>query len=424
MSTVKRPAAGGNLTLPAALAFAAISLPLSALGLSVGVQLPPYFASQLGVSLAVVGGAFGIVRLLDIWLDPIIGLGMDRTRTRFGRYRVWMVAGAPLLIAAVYMLYNAPKGATQVYLIIWLLAMYLGQSIMGLSHSAWAAVLAKSYEQRSRIFGVLTAVGVIGSLTALAIPILLGQAGNTTLNPIQAVGWFVIALIPIALLVTLVPTPETINRDDGEHFKLSDYAKLFSRGNVVRILAADLFVTLGPGWMAALYMFFFTNSRGFTQTGKIRISGGSAGGELMGAVINSDPGLWGAVVAHVPFVDVLATMLDPTLPLTPGEWPEWGNPIEDQAAFELIRSYSPYDQVKPQAYPPLLVTAGLNDPRVTYWEPAKWVARLRELKTDQNELLLKTNMGAGHGGKSGRFESLKETAEEYAFILWQLGVTE
>ena len=163
--------------------------------------------------------------------------------------------------------------------------------------------------------------------------------------------------------------------------------------------------------------------RGFTQPGKISISGGSAGGELMGAVINSDPGLWGAVVAHVPFVDVLATMLDPTLPLTPGEWPEWGNPIEDKAAFELIRSYSPYDQVKAQAYPPLLVTAGLNDPRVTYWEPAKWVARLRELKIDQNELLLKTNMGAGHGGKSGRFESLKETAEEFAFILWQLGVT-
>lgn len=164
--------------------------------------------------------------------------------------------------------------------------------------------------------------------------------------------------------------------------------------------------------------------RGFTQAGRISISGGSAGGELMGAVINSDPDLWGAVVAHVPFVDVLATMLDPSLPLTPGEWPEWGNPIEDKVAFELIRSYSPYDQIRAQAYPPLLVTAGLNDPRVTYWEPAKWVARLRELKTDQNELLLKTNMGAGHGGKSGRFESLKETAEEFAFILWQLGIAE
>jgi oligopeptidase B len=163
-------------------------------------------------------------------------------------------------------------------------------------------------------------------------------------------------------------------------------------------------------------------ARGLTEAGRVSISGGSAGGELMGAVINSDPALWGAVVAHVPFVDVLATMLDPTLPLTPGEWPEWGNPIEDAAAFETIRRYSPYDNVRAQAYPPLLVTAGLNDPRVTYWEPAKWVARLRELKTDANELLLKTNMGAGHGGKSGRFESLQETAEEFAFILWQLGL--
>lgn len=162
--------------------------------------------------------------------------------------------------------------------------------------------------------------------------------------------------------------------------------------------------------------------RGHTQAGKISISGGSAGGGLVGAVLNSDPQLWGAAVAHVPFVDVLATMLDASLPLTPGEWPEWGNPIEDAEAFELIQSYSPYDQVKRQAYPPLLVTAGLNDPRVTYWEPAKWVAKLRELKTDDNELLLKTNMGAGHGGKSGRFESLRETAEEFAFILWQLGV--
>ncbi|ROT97010.1 S9 family peptidase [Altererythrobacter sp. FM1] len=161
--------------------------------------------------------------------------------------------------------------------------------------------------------------------------------------------------------------------------------------------------------------------RGYTEAGRISISGGSAGGELMGAVVNSDPDLWGAVVAHVPFVDVLNTMLDASLPLTPGEWPEWGNPIEDRAAFELIAGYSPYDNVRAQDYPPMMVTAGLNDPRVTYWEPAKWVARLRELKTDDNVLIFKTNMGAGHGGKSGRFESLHETAEEFAFILWQLG---
>ncbi|MFZ2995427.1 S9 family peptidase [Sphingobium sp.] len=161
---------------------------------------------------------------------------------------------------------------------------------------------------------------------------------------------------------------------------------------------------------------------GYTSAGKIGISGGSAGGELMGAVVNSDPALWGAVVAHVPFVDVLNTMLDDSLPLTPGEWPEWGNPIEDKAAFETILGYDPYSNVKAQSYPPMMVTAGLNDPRVTYWEPAKWVAKLRATKTDDNLLLLKTNMGAGHGGKSGRFESLHESAEEFAFLLWQLGV--
>jgi oligopeptidase B len=160
----------------------------------------------------------------------------------------------------------------------------------------------------------------------------------------------------------------------------------------------------------------------WTAAGRIAIAGGSAGGELMGAVVNSDPELWGAVVADVPFVDVLNTMLDAELPLTPGEWPEWGNPIEDAAAFTLIRSYSPYDNVTAQGYPPLFISGGLNDPRVTYWEPAKWAAKLRATKTDDNILLLKTNMGAGHGGKSGRFESLREVAEEHAFVLWQLGI--
>ena len=165
-------------------------------------------------------------------------------------------------------------------------------------------------------------------------------------------------------------------------------------------------------------------AQGYGSEGRVAISGGSAGGQVMGAVVNQAPELWGAVAAHVPFVDVLNTILDDTLPLTPIEWPEWGNPIEDEAAFGYIRSYSPYDQLKARDYPPMLVTAGLNDPRVTYWEPAKYVAKLRKLKTDDNVVLLKTNMGAGHGGKSGRYDSLYETAEEYTFFLVNMGQLE
>ena len=163
---------------------------------------------------------------------------------------------------------------------------------------------------------------------------------------------------------------------------------------------------------------------GYTREGRISASGGSAGGTLMGVIANQRPELFGAIVADVPFVDVLNTMLDDSLPLTPGEWPEWGNPIESKQAFAYILSYSPYDQVVAQDYPPMLVTAGLNDPRVTYWEPAKWVAKLRELKTDDNPLLFKVNMGAGHGGKSGRYEYWREIAQQYAFILWQQGLAD
>ena len=159
---------------------------------------------------------------------------------------------------------------------------------------------------------------------------------------------------------------------------------------------------------------------GYAKAGKVSAQGGSAGGELMGAIVNQAPELYGAVVADVPFVDVLNTMLDDTLPLTPGEWTEWGNPITDKAAFELIRGYSPYDNVRSQDYPPMLITGGLNDPRVTYWEPAKWAARLRDMKTDDNLLLLKINMGAGHGGKSGRWNALTELAEAFAFVLTQM----
>ncbi|MGB2073649.1 MAG: prolyl oligopeptidase family serine peptidase, partial [Henriciella sp.] len=165
----------------------------------------------------------------------------------------------------------------------------------------------------------------------------------------------------------------------------------------------------------------FLIDNNYTSTGQIVGMGGSAGGMLMGAVVNQAPDLFAGIVAAVPFVDVLNTMSDTTLPLTPPEWPEWGNPITSPEDYDYILSYSPYDQVREQSYPPMLITGGLTDPRVTYWEPAKWTAQLRHEAPMAGPYFLKINMGAGHGGASGRFEGLRETALEYAFALAAVG---
>lgn len=157
-------------------------------------------------------------------------------------------------------------------------------------------------------------------------------------------------------------------------------------------------------------------ARGYTSAGRIVSYGGSAGGLLVGASLNLDPDLFAGAIAAVPFVDVLNTMSDESLPLTPPEWPEWGNPLENAHAYDYIRSYSPYDNIQPLRYPPVLATAGLTDPRVTYWEPAKWIARLRA-DAQGGPFLLYVNMDAGHAGASGRFDRLAETAREYAFAL-------
>jgi oligopeptidase B len=161
--------------------------------------------------------------------------------------------------------------------------------------------------------------------------------------------------------------------------------------------------------------------RGYGAADKVFAYGGSAGGLLMGAVINQAPELYRGVIAAVPFVDVVTTMLDESIPLTTGEFDEWGNP-KDKAEYQYMLSYSPYDQVTTQAYPSMLVTTGLHDSQVQYWEPAKWVAKLREKKTDDNMLLLYTDMGAGHGGASGRFEQHRETALKWAFLMKLAGI--
>jgi oligopeptidase B len=160
----------------------------------------------------------------------------------------------------------------------------------------------------------------------------------------------------------------------------------------------------------------------YTTPGRLAIQGGSAGGLLMGAVTNLRPDLFHAVVANVPFVDVINTMLDASLPLTVTEFEEWGNPrIREQ--YEYIRQYSPYDNLAAKAYPAMLVTTSFNDSQVMYWEPSKYVARLRALKTDDRPLVLAINMGAGHGGASGRYDRLREIARDWSFVLWQLGIT-
>jgi len=162
-------------------------------------------------------------------------------------------------------------------------------------------------------------------------------------------------------------------------------------------------------------------AHGYGTAGRIAAYGGSAGGMLMGAIANLRPDLWRAVIAAVPFVDVLNTMSDTSLPLTPPEWPEWGDPIHDPEAYDVIAGYSPYDNVGPRPYPAILATGGLSDPRVTYWEPQKWVAKLRANTTGEAPILLKINMEAGHGGASGRFDFLKEIALDYAFAVWAMG---
>jgi oligopeptidase B len=161
----------------------------------------------------------------------------------------------------------------------------------------------------------------------------------------------------------------------------------------------------------------------YTAADRLVIQGGSAGGLLVGAVSNMRPDLFKAVIAQVPFVDVMNTMLDASLPLTTGEYIEWGNPNEKEAFDYMIR-YSPYDNVKAQNYPNMLILTSLNDSQVPYWEGAKFAAKIREMKTGNNTILLKTNMGAGHGGASGRYDALKETAFNYAYALSQVGITE
>lgn len=256
-----------RLGLPTILGFSLSNLPLGALAVAVAVYLPPYFASHLGVSLAVVGSAWAIVRLLDIGVDPVLGLIMDRTRTRIGRYRFWMIIGAPVLMLAVYALFQASPGIGAGYLVVWLLVFYLGTSILGLGHSAWGANLSTTYDERSRLFGVVAALGVIGAVVVLLIPIGANALNRTTAQTVPDMGWFIFWLIPLSMVWMVFRTPERIAPETGmPHFRLRDYISLLVKPDLLRLFLAQMALTLGPGWMSALYVFFFTDSRGYTGT--------------------------------------------------------------------------------------------------------------------------------------------------------------
>jgi GPH family glycoside/pentoside/hexuronide:cation symporter len=254
-----------SLARPGALLFATASMPLAAVTTAIAIYLPRHFASHVGISLAAVGSAFAIVRLLDIWVDLLLGLAMDRTTTPLGRYRAWMLGGVPILLLAVYMLFINPTALSTAGLITWLLVLYLGTSILSLGQSAWAATLVSSYHDRSRLFGLLASLGIVGSLSVFLAPVVLAALGRGDAEAVSTMGWMVIIATPLIVGLVAGATPERIRpRLEARRFRMRDYWDLVSRPTMLRILAADFCLALGPGWLSATVLFFLIDARGYS----------------------------------------------------------------------------------------------------------------------------------------------------------------
>lgn len=271
MTAASAPTGDASLSFGRTLAFSATSLPIAAVVLAITVHMPAYFAASIGVPLVAVAAAFATCRTIDIPIEPALGILMDRTRTRWGRYRVWTVIGAPLLMGGLFMLLSANAGVGLGYLIAWLMVMYLGISILLLSHAAWGATLAKTYNDRARIFGIMGGAGVIGALGVLAIPIAMENAGYSDAEGVRAMIWYIILLAPITVGIVVWRTPETIAPEPhGQKFRARDYLELITHPSMARILLADLCLVLGPGWMAAMFLFFNRDVMQFT-TGQANV---------------------------------------------------------------------------------------------------------------------------------------------------------
>ena len=264
MSANRSPPAK-KLSLAAMVPFAAPNISLGAMGIIVFVSLPNYFSGHLGVSMTVIGLVWMLVRLLDVPVDLFLALAMDRTRTVLGRYRLWLILGVPILMLALYKLFMAPRGFDGVYLFVWLAVMYLGNSIVSLAHQAWAAGLAGQYHERSRLFGVINAVGVVGVMSAMAVLIGGPSFHLTNAQSVQDAGWFIIIAVPFGVALAALTTREKIVPDSAAGLApLRDYLEVFANPNLLRLFVLSIALTLGPGWMAAIYLFFFEASRGFT----------------------------------------------------------------------------------------------------------------------------------------------------------------
>jgi Na+/melibiose symporter-like transporter len=266
------------------LTFTIANLPIVAQGIALLIFLPRYFASHLHVSLVVIGTAFAVVRLIDIGVDPLLGLLMDRTKTRLGRYRVWLLSGIPILLLAIWRLYFAPDGIGMAYLIVWLLVLYLATSILTLAYAAWAANLATGYHERSRLYGIAQPVGVIAGMTILFLPALSKSLGGGDVQGVQAMGIFIMVIAPIAIGFAAWRTPERVTPQvAGPALQVKDYLALVTRPSVLRLVFAAMCLTLGPGWQGALYLFFANEILGFS----IPAAAGLVGASLIGGAVGA-----------------------------------------------------------------------------------------------------------------------------------------
>ncbi len=261
---VSEAAATTKLPLRIALPFSVPTIPISALGLAVAVYLPNYFAGHLQVPMAVIGTVWGLVRILDLPVDVFLAMFMDHTRTRLGRYRLWLLIGAPVTMISLYALFMAPVGFSGSYLFIWLFVLALGTSIQGLAHQAWTATLAPHYDDRSRLFGLINAVGVVGTLAAMIVLIAGPSLGLSNAGSVQACGWSIILAVPLCSLVAAVAAPEYVAPNLARRPKISDYLEVLTKPDLLRLFLSQLCLSLGPNWMSAIYLYYFEQSRGFT----------------------------------------------------------------------------------------------------------------------------------------------------------------